>query len=393
MLKRVAIEGFRSCHDVVLDDLGPLTVLVGRNAVGKSNILRAISWLAKTATSSTPPADLLAAGGRAVGVQIILGDDTYDYSFHKNVRFSGDPPRPDIIDITETLWHQGGNGGRKEVFQRRGGQVTLEGEGAIHVNPLASCMTVLVSLLPHDSERVRLVRPLLENLRAIRYYPVEVEADLGPISVRQSEYQEWLTQRRGAGSPVDPLVMRLLDMRLNRPDEFDEVQQLLGPNGLGLIGSIRAEPFGPVATPQMGGQSFYFVSFQPSLQPTTSPPLFFGLDELSSGTQRLIGIITSLIYDHSAVMLLEHPEEGIHRALLIKLIDLLQGYSDQSQLIVATHSASVLNAVPPDAIRLVTMENGPTQVRRLTGQESQAAAKYLEEEGTLSDFLEMVAEE
>ncbi len=40
MLKRVEIHNFRSCHNVVLDDLGAVTVLVGRNAVGKSNILR-----------------------------------------------------------------------------------------------------------------------------------------------------------------------------------------------------------------------------------------------------------------------------------------------------------------------------------------------------------------
>ncbi|MGO9115642.1 MAG: AAA family ATPase [Thermoguttaceae bacterium] len=34
---------------MVLDNLGPLTLLVGRNAAGKSNILRAISWLANSA--------------------------------------------------------------------------------------------------------------------------------------------------------------------------------------------------------------------------------------------------------------------------------------------------------------------------------------------------------
>ncbi len=55
MLKRVEIKDFRSCHDVVLDGLGPMTVLVGRNAVGKTNILRAMHWIAYTATSGKVP--------------------------------------------------------------------------------------------------------------------------------------------------------------------------------------------------------------------------------------------------------------------------------------------------------------------------------------------------
>jgi predicted ATPase len=92
-------------------------------------------------------------------------------------------------------------------------------------------------------------------------------------------------------------------------------------------------------------------------------------------------------------MLLEHPEDGIHRAPLRKLIDLLQGYSDRSQLIVASHSAAVFNTVTPDVIRLVTIEQGTTKVRALTQREAHAAARFLDEEGSLADFIETVAED
>ena len=71
-------------------------------------------------------------------------------------------------------------------------------------------------------------------------------------------------------------------------------------------------------------EKWYFVLFQPNANPTN----VFSLSDLSSGSQRLLGIVASLIYDHSAVMLLEHPEDGIHRALLRKLIGLLETYSD-----------------------------------------------------------------
>ena len=53
MIHAVEIRNFRTCHGVVLDNLRSLTVLVGRNAVGKSNILRAIQWAADVATAGS----------------------------------------------------------------------------------------------------------------------------------------------------------------------------------------------------------------------------------------------------------------------------------------------------------------------------------------------------
>ena len=51
MLKSVQLQEFRSCHDVSIDNVGPLTVLIGRNGAGKSNILRGIEWAARTIAS------------------------------------------------------------------------------------------------------------------------------------------------------------------------------------------------------------------------------------------------------------------------------------------------------------------------------------------------------
>ncbi len=62
MLTRVEISKFRSCEDLVLDNLGPMTVLVGRNGAGKTNILRGIEWAARTATLNDPGALLDSAG-------------------------------------------------------------------------------------------------------------------------------------------------------------------------------------------------------------------------------------------------------------------------------------------------------------------------------------------
>ena len=92
-------------------------------------------------------------------------------------------------------------------------------------------------------------------------------------------------------------------------------------------------------------------------------------------------------------MLLEHPEDGIHRGLLGKLIDVLQTYSIQSQLIISSHSSVVFNMLHPGSVRLVTSWEGNTRVRPLTPDELTLAGRFLEEDGAFSDFLESVSED
>jgi len=185
-------------------------------------------------------------------------------------------------------------------------------------------------------------------------------------------------------------------MALTNESQFQEIRSLLGRDGLGVVDNlgIQSQTFEVPKSQQQkeGPIKLYRVWFQPSLQASASSR-DFDFADLSTGTQRVIRILVSLIFDESAVMLLEHPEDGIHRGLLRKLIDLLQKYADQSQLIVSSHSPEVFNMLDPRAVRLVTMDEGATKVRALTPEELRIAGKFLEEEGTLADFLQTVAED
>jgi hypothetical protein len=97
------------------------------------------------------------------------------------------------------------------------------------------------------------------------------------------------------------------------------------------------------------------------------------------------------IYDKSAVLLLEQPEDGIHTGVLHKLIPLLKSYT--GQFLIASHSSEIFNRMEPEEIRLVTMENGVTQLRPLDATEIAAASRFIREEGTLSDFIETIQED
>jgi len=392
MLRRVKISGFRSCRDVELDDLGAMTVLVGRNAVGKTNMLRGIRWLAKTATSLEGIRPPITPG--IASMEFALPGTTYFYSLKtsRQVIPPGAPGAARRIHTTmaESLAFAAGDGVRQPAFERHNENVTLwPSETRVEIGHNASCMPALVSVLPPDSEVARLIRPLLSALETVRYYPL-TEGDDEAAPIPQATYEDWLVHYRATGDPGPSVLMRLLHVALDRQADFEEIRSLLGPDGLGLLANIDARTFeGRGKEGKKGGQKFYWLTFAPAMQGSDTAR-HFGFEDLSSGTRRIVRMIVSLIFDQSAIMLLEHPEEGIHRGLLRKLIDVLRTYSGRCQLIIASHSAVVFDTLDPKSVRLVTMSEGETKVRPLTAEELDAARKYLEEEGTLSDFLEVV---
>lgn len=388
MLTRVEIKEFRSCHNVVLDNLGPVTVLAGRNAVGKTNILRAIQWAADTATSEKVQQTPNSAG--QVSLEAVVGNTTYRYELTVRVTLTGKPEPPFDSLLAESLEHEDSHGSRRRIFQRKNEEVILlESPTRVSIGAFTPCMPALVSLMPADSPIVTSVRPFLSVLERIRYYPLEADThDSFPrLIVAQTEYDEWLTKYRGTGDPGQSVLRRLLHLSLASKPQFEEIVGLLGPNGLGLVDQITMRDLGsPKATDRKGETNkWYWLGFQPGLQSN-----WFSLNDLSAGTQRIIRLIVSLIFDQSAVMLVEHPEDSIHRGLLRKLLGVLQTYSDQSQLIVSSHSSAVFDTLDPKAIRLVTMEEGATKVRALTSEELHAAGRFMEEEGSLSDFIDTV---
>ncbi len=379
MLKRVEIENYRSCHNVVLDDLGPMTVLLGRNAVGKTNILRAIQWAAEAATSSE------VSGDGAITLEVQLGESVYRYSLKTNISSAWENKPSEIIESLEI--HEG-NAAARKIFTRKDKDVELLTPEIkeIALGALTPCMPAIVSLLPADQSAAKVIQPLLKVLERIRYYPLEADdLDTSVGIVSREEYDSWLSRYSATDDPGNSVLMRLLHLFQTNAVLPQEIHDLLGSTGLGLVKDIRMDSFKSPDDPQK--IFYYFFLFQPSEQS------FFYFSSLSAGTQRIIRLIVSLLFDQSSVMLIEHPEDTIHRGLLRKVIDVLQGYSDQHQLIISSHSPVVFDTLDPKAVRLVTMEDDVTKVRALTSEELRAAKLFMEEEGSLSDFIETVEEE
>ncbi len=382
MLKRVEIENYRSCRNVVLDDLGPMTVLLGRNAVGKTNILQAIQWAAKAATIPE------AWGNGAFKLIFQVDESVYYYSLKANIL----PIKDKSVEICESLEVREGNAPAQNILARRGEELRLffPEQREIALGALSPCLPAIISLMPAEQPIAKAIQPFLAALERIRYYPLESDDfdtslhSLQSFVVLNEQYNSWLNYYTASNVPGNSVLMRLLHLWKTNDTAFQEIRDLLGSTGLGVVNDINLISSDTPEDPQ---KSFFRIRFQ------TGEQSQFPFSSLSAGTQRIIHLAVSLLFDQSSVMLIEHPEDTIHRGLLRKVIDVLQGYSDQHQLILSSHSSVVFDTLDPTAVRLVTMEDDVTKVRKLTTEELRAAKLFMEEEGSLSDFIETVEEE
>ena len=101
---------------------------------------------------------------------------------------------------------------------------------------------------------------------------------------------------------------------------------------------------------------------------------------LSDGTLRYLCLLAILCNPNPPSMVcLEEPELGLHPDILPGLADLLVDASQRCQLIVTTHSDTLVDALTdtPESIVICEKENGQTKLRRLDkGELSHWLEKY-----------------
>lgn len=109
---------------------------------------------------------------------------------------------------------------------------------------------------------------------------------------------------------------------------------------------------------------------------------------LSEGTLRILSIILDLInLKPITTLLIEEPETQIHPGMLEKLLNEIESYTYGQNLILSTHSPQVVSWTQPDKINLVYRQDGRTFVRKLATNEIENVVEYLNEEGSLGDWI------
>lgn len=372
-----------------------MLAFVGRNAVGKSNLLKAIDWAATVATSDLRSSDHSAVGlnsDAAADFDIELEGQQYRYSIIVTLSATAErskkrTPRP-RWSLQETLLELRDNADSVTVFARTDEDIRISNvPETVKVALTAASMPTLLAVLSDDLETSRQIRSVMSFLSKVRYYPLdEPSSPVEDSWLPDDEYKRWLADYNSSGDPGDSVIKRIAHLHLSDEERFAELQTLVGENGLGILEKIvpLKHVLGASASP--GGDTYHRVMFRLNGK-------MFQYAGLSLGTRRVLRILVTQVFDRSTVLLLEHPEDGIHRGLLRRLMAALSSASDDCQVFIASHSTVVFDTIGPANVRLVTIEDGSTRVRSLTDIELAAAKQFLDNEGSFSDFLRSIEED
>ncbi len=399
MLRSIEINNYRSCYQTKLEFDQALCALIGKNGVGKTNILKAIEWLAGAVIIPEPimlwsfrrPAPEIEE--TSIRVHLELDEHSFEYSL------TAPPIRTKLGDqgrgLSEALTVRDSEAD-VVIFDRVGEQIRIPGRTEpIRVGRWTPCIPALLSLLPgNDPIQGHLVE-IQSFLERVRYYPLGGPPPEGSEDfVLDQDYRAWRARFAGGGAPPNSAAMRLIAMWEEDQELFKEFAALIGPDGLGLLAQVQIAPessgspsIPPGTTANGPAPKIYWPLFTPSAG-MGGERFPFRFSELSAGTRRMIEIVAAVLFDQRSLMLTEQPEESIHPGLLRKLVDLLRSYSGGSQMIFTTHSSEVLDMLQPEEVILVTADDGITKARKLSPTEISEAKRFLKNDGSLSDYLE-----
>jgi predicted ATPase len=100
---------------------------------------------------------------------------------------------------------------------------------------------------------------------------------------------------------------------------------------------------------------------------------------LSDGTLRYLSLLTLLCHPSPPPLLcIEEPELGLHPDIMPTIAELLIAATERTQLIVTTHSESLISALTdvPESVLVCSHDDGGTHLQRLNGE---ALKKWLDQ--------------
>ena len=373
MISRLAISGYRSLRDVVLE-LGPLTIVTGPNGSGKSSLYRALRLLSEIAQGRVI-ASLAGEGGlastlwagpeqfsramkrgdqpvqgvlRSGPVSLKLGFSSEDYGYAidlglpipSSTRFGHDPE----IKL-ESVWTGELIGRANLIAERRGPMVRLRANDGGAWRDSFRDLSSFDSMMTHCADPVDGLELLLlrERMRGWRFYD-DLRTDRN-APARRPQIGTFTPVLAGDGADVGAAIQTILE---------------IGDGA--ALGDTIADAFDGA---RLGVGDRFEVEMR---QHGLLRPL--GASELSDGTLQYVLLTAALLSPRPPeLMILNEPEASLHPDLLPALARLLKRASRHCQIIVVSHATQLVDALegePGSSLVELGKELGETIVRDAT---------------------------
>lgn len=400
IITNVWAKNFRSLEDVELK-LGPLTVLVGPNASGKSNAVDTLRFVADalrmeldaaiTARHGIGALRRWSAKGRPYDIEIGLRAEepnlSIEYGFvlasgpHGQYKVKREHGTAEFRGLYKTL--------PPNEFEVKDGHLTKPPIDA-KKNGEKLCLFPGIST-PTELESTSLAFPIIRRMS--RFYPnFRRGGRRGLLLNPFSQLYAYLTKMRfyhifppmlrepqkpGNPYPLDEhgenLVSVLREMIRSNSPYLPDLRDALSKVVPGVC---------DVQVSQVGG---YLVGkLKHEGAEGNGSRALFDLSQESDGTLRLIGLLVALFQHPSpSLIAIEEPELTIHPGALAVLADLLREATRRTQIVVTTHSPDLIDRISVEDIRAVESIGGITTVAMVAAHQREAVRRGLFSPGEL----------
>jgi predicted ATPase len=383
MLKRVKIQGYKSLADAEVH-LQPLSVLFGPNAAGKSNFLDALQLLSRITTSINlkdafeppyrgTPLESFSFGEN--GIQGLLAQEKASFSIEVDVELSQaviDSVNQQIQDLNEeeisssvqekylryrisieivpqtgvlyikdeyltALDSQGKRIKNKVFLQWDGTYRRMEGQkpgmprGRIHNSYLSRSYNPVFH--PH-------IVAMHEELASWHFYYLEPRERM-----RQPTPVKEVNRPGPMGEDLAAFLNTLHALDEPQFRAIEKTLHMLIPSITGI--DVGVNNYGEVELRLIEGKL----------------PVSARL--ISEGTLRILGLLAlSSAQEYSSLLGFEEPENGVHPERIRMIASLLRSYVNNGmQIIVTTHSPTLLDLVPPESLYVCRQQGSNTSIQ------------------------------
>lgn len=371
-LQSINIQHYKSLANVELSNMDRLTVLVGSNAVGKSNTVDAIKFLRDMVTEGLEHA-MSTRGGITlvrqhsrtkpykISIQVEMVDDDFRDGVVRNASYeiviSSLVAGNYKIEKESASWF--------DVFPNKPEPVrqtmARDSTGLVTLNRREAFRSLAPDqiALGLRSLEQRIGVPVARFLAGFRFsaiFPNTLRDPAKPDTDRilKESGENWAS------------ILKSLKRTLRGRESLEhilEMMRVIMPS----LEDVTVKTVGSYLVPQFrlrGNDRGGTHDFDPA--------------QLSDGTLRIFGILLALYQSPPPpFMALEEPEQTVHPGVLAMVAEAFREVSERTQLFITSHSPHLIDYFKPEDIRVATMEEGETLVSPIRSSQVEAVKERL----------------
>jgi predicted ATPase len=399
-LRRLEIQNYKSLRDVVIEP-GPLSVFVGPNAAGKSNLVDAIDFLGdvyrwsleqavarkggyenicyRQAKRSKAPirCRVVLEGARKLAKQ--EHNLTFDHTFEFRTK-SQRIQSPFFVSSEEFAFFSEEGSLVKELLRfRRGHNMTPEStfdrqHELINNSGLLDLLVVFPEILV-DMRPTELATPLLQQ-----FTPLLTTLYAGIGSSKIFQLSPWKCREAGVSTPnpeLDRLGGNLPALIAYLKENHQREYSLLLETMASVFPSIEEITTDFTHTKRLG----LFVKERGFSHP-------WAAEDVSDGTILTIALLAAIVDPRTKLLAIEEPENSVHPWGVRAIVQAARAAAGKKQIFFTTHSPVVVNQLKPEEIWVVQRPVAETKIDPLLKLDSTLQESWEEGKFLLSDYLD-----